>query len=191
MARPLAISAAFKRIVARARPQPVVVETARCTGHCCRAFVIPAIHRVGGLRHWKLLVRVRDPRFDSDDARFIADMLIDLDREATVDPLTQWPLGEPHALYGCRHYDAAAGNCTVYDRRPLMCSGFPYDNQPDGCKAEGCTRVCVRRPGKPAPVIRFDGVADPDEMLTDLKEHVDEGLAALMGDNLTRSAGPE
>lgn len=141
------------------------VETARCSGHCCRAFVIPAIAElavaplteaevekwtdpdirarllagVSALDAFKAVVETRNPRYDCDEHRFIADMLIDLGREATIDPLTGVPLDPPQPLFGCRHYDALAGNCTVYEQRPSMCRLFPYDRG-NGCAATGCTR---------------------------------------------------
>ena len=37
--------------------------------------------------------------------------------------------------YTCKHFDGA--NCTIYDIRPRMCSGFAADAQ--GCGYKGCT----------------------------------------------------
>jgi Fe-S-cluster containining protein len=42
--------------------------------------------------------------------------------------------------YTCRHFDAAAGLCTVYERRPAMCRDYPGYGTP-GRTCEHCGYV--------------------------------------------------
>jgi Fe-S-cluster containining protein len=138
------------------------VEIERCTGHCCRAFVVPSIAKAGGLEAFRALtVPGVDPRYDCDDTRAIAAMLIDLGRTATIDPLTTFELDPPQPLFGCSNFGEATGDCRIYATRPRMCSEYPYDR--DGCKALGCTRK-VRKVEAPAELVKAPGALSPIEV---------------------------
>ncbi len=91
---------------------PVVRDSIRrCSGHCCRSFVLPMPLEELKARTDKVW-----------DGEMIADMVIHL--EDTFPP-----------RYTCRHL-AENGDCSVYDRRPRMCSEYPYGGR---CMFPGCT----------------------------------------------------
>ena len=84
----------------------------RCTGHCCRRFVVS-------------LDQLTDPSADSRDGDQIRDMLILIE--------------EVNAQFGewrctCRHFDGKG--CRVYEERPQMCRSYGRDHP---CEYEGCT----------------------------------------------------
>lgn len=134
------------------------IETARCDGRCCRGFVVPVIHEMGGLdafRAYNAETEAMDPderwekrRRQFKDAAFIVDMLVIKD-DGTVEvcPLSGEKLGMPHEHYGCRHWNEATGDCSVYETRPHMCREWPgndwkvvVDVTGGACAMEGCTR---------------------------------------------------
>ena len=122
------------------------VETARCDGRCCRDFIIPAVHSVGGFEAWKAMVADPDALRRFADAEYIVDMLIIKDGKVEVCPLSGSKLDEPQEHFGCRHWDEATGDCTAYAARPSMCADWPYDDdgvlflREGACAMEGCTR---------------------------------------------------
>jgi Fe-S-cluster containining protein len=135
------------------------VETARCSGACCRLVVVPIIHELGGLEAWKAYNaagkvnaarRENGETFDVNhrqfqDADVIEDMLVDTGTDVDVDPLSGIKLREPQRAYACRHWDEATGNCGIHATRPAMCSEYPYGADTRGeacgsCRVAGCTR---------------------------------------------------
>lgn len=66
-----------------------------------------------------------DPAKNCLDGDYIRDML--RFREWTPDG----------AIFDCKHFDGR--NCTAYESRPRMCSGYPYGG---ACRVEGCTMTC-------------------------------------------------
>lgn len=115
------------------------IETARCDGRCCRDFVIPAVHAVGGFEAWKAMVADPDALRRFADAEYIVDMLVIKDGKVEVCPLSGNKLDEPQEHFGCRHWDEATGDCTAYAARPCMCEDWPYDD--NGSRR----RVCYGR----------------------------------------------
>lgn len=112
---------------------------ARCSGHCCRRFIVPVIAGLGGLDEFKKLSAPGvDPRYDADEHRYIADMLIDTGVDTDTDPLGGSKVDPPQRVYKCKHFDGT--NCTVYEQRPDMCKSYPSYG---ACNVEGCTRVTV------------------------------------------------
>lgn len=128
----------------------------RCTGHCCKAFILPygpedlSIRITAGLDGSHPMGRV-------EDGEQIRDMVIFL---GTTDQ--GWPGANPaldgslHHYYTCKHHDAESGDCKIYDQRPGMCRRYPYG---EPCKIPGCTAAdlgvvpvarLVRNPDIPA-----------------------------------------
>lgn len=105
-----------------------------CLGLCCAGFTLPETPE-----------QVR--RKNNVDGMFIADMLIPIESlepgEWTADRAKaygyrDWGEGAndaPIHVYRCKHH-TPEGRCGVYERRPGMCSSFPYDMP---CPFEGCT----------------------------------------------------
>jgi Fe-S-cluster containining protein len=53
------------------------------------------------------------------------------DSEQIIDMLEIDPRKPGH--YNCRHYDSRSGRCLTYERRPAMCSRYPYDSDCPFC----------------------------------------------------------
>lgn len=65
------------------------------------------------------------------DLIMIAEMVIPLAEEADETP-----------TYTCRHFDAVAGLCTVYEQRPAMCRDYPsYGDAGRACLHCGFTQT--------------------------------------------------
>jgi Fe-S-cluster containining protein len=104
-----------------------------CPGHCCAALCIP--ETIDDIR-----ADVHDP-----DAQMIADMLIPLTHRQAVarakkfgappGTVTRYPSGPKSRWYTCRHWDEETRLCTVWENRPEMCRGYPYDHS---CRS-GCS----------------------------------------------------
>lgn len=127
---------------------PRIIETERCTGHCCRRFSLPipwmkvkmikkAIAR--GIQDIPTGKPFRTWNIASEDFQKTMDMLIPLGefREEV-----QFQRGhrsrkneERQYHYTCRHYDGR--NCTIYESRPAMCRNYPDGRK---CQYRGCTR---------------------------------------------------
>ena len=81
-----------------------------CTGHCCARFYL-APDATERLLH--------EPEKLQDGVQ-IQQMLL--------------PTGEANH-WTCRHYDASALQCLIFDQRPAMCVGHPTGD----CPYKGCT----------------------------------------------------
>lgn len=97
--------------------------TDRCTGHCCRQFVLPLnqaeidAYAAGNV-----------PDDESSDRGFMARNAVFL----------FWHNGS--AYFTCRQLDKATGNCLAYERRPHTCRDYPlYGRLDSGCSNKGCT----------------------------------------------------
>lgn len=93
----------------------------RCTGHCCQGFYLAAPDEMLALC-WS--GNLHPP----EDGGTIARMVVHRGPSAHEGSLKH--------VYDCRHYDAAAGSCRIYDIRPDMCRRFPYGKP---CEITGCT----------------------------------------------------
>ena len=113
----------------------------RCTGDCCRAFVLSITHgellrgydswRAGGkdcIRHGGGKMGI------PSDAHIVALMVRPLG-EFTANPLTGTPFNRRKMVYSCVHL-GDNGDCGIYDRRPSLCRSFPGDCK---CEYPGCT----------------------------------------------------
>ena len=115
-------------------------DTGGCTGACCAAFYV---------QYTLQELRTRE---DVLDGPFIADMVIPLSpKEARErarrfggarDRTFPWKLRGHY--FACRHWDEESRLCTVYEQRPRMCSGYPYEGAPCSM-GDGCTysAACV------------------------------------------------
>jgi len=89
------------------------METPRangCNGGCCVEFPI------GSDTYAEFLERARQPRNLTSELPQIAAMIIHI-RDS--------PRGS--AIYNCRNFDPATRLCTAYEKRPPMCSTYPYE----------------------------------------------------------------
>ena len=125
---------------------PVIQETARCTGHCCRSFYLPFSPVEIKQHYYATLYREAGNSLEPDEGQYlvdfetIGDMVIPLGYhernplfgdEAEVDG----PDGAAW-FYTCRHY--RDGDCSIYDKRPAMCEDYPYELE---CDYRDCTRT--------------------------------------------------
>lgn len=128
------------------------MTTDRCTGHCCQNFFLPlspdeldrAYRRwLAGGTQLSMSGAATLPIFN--DIYLIAPMVIYLGPDAKtpkrVNPTDEALLGKP-ALpghrYRCKHFDAKAKVCSIYDIRPVMCRDYP-GKEGSTCNYAGCT----------------------------------------------------
>lgn len=122
----------------------------RCTGHCCTGFTLPYPQNTFIESAWYQLGRFPLPPGTEPahvvagthckvplflDAVFIADMIIPVDPVAAAARYHSPPAVTSH-FFRCRHLKD--GNCSVYERRPRVCSEYPYGRP---CVFKGCTWV--------------------------------------------------
>lgn len=97
----------------------------RCGGLCCQRFPLSkTAEAIAADYAWAtaLIIACEDNRWAWDTVT-IAEMIVPLHEEA--DELPQ---------YTCVHLDRSAGLCTIYERRPLMCSEYPDYGRGDACQ---------------------------------------------------------
>ena len=90
-----------------------------CISMCCSEFCLDG----------DTIEAYREEALNGDiECATIVDMLIPLGYEDEDGP-----------VYTCRHWDKPSGKCMIYERRPSMCSGFPYGEKCawPGCEYEG------------------------------------------------------
>lgn len=120
-----------------------------CAGACCAAF---PIHR-SFFRHRTGRTKPLTP-----DDEFIMDMLVPLTRRQAVARSRRLGYPDPprygpaYSLFTCRHWDETTRLCTVYDRRPAMCSDYPYSG-----------RTCERGCGYALPVEAEELIAEKED----------------------------
>lgn len=105
----------------------------RCTGHCCSKFYLPFKDKEALARGAK----------NAEDFEYIYDMVIKLPEQAEDGEGIPIPEGEDRRYHWwtCKHHDTKTGDCTAYDKRPSMCSGYPYGGP---CLMKGCTADCAK-----------------------------------------------
>lgn len=106
----------------------------RCSGHCCRAFILTT----------PLIVikdmAVKNP--NNHEYNFIAENFFEIGvgNPTVMDRVEFRNVDASAMLHSCRQYDHDTGNCKAYDRRPLICRNHPEYNDPfRTCKSDGCT----------------------------------------------------
>lgn len=121
----------------------------RCTGHCCKSFILPWISP-------DTFERERLKYKDNEDISKIFDMVIYLGNDPNqlpeiakkIIPIDNLKNYNPDAYkkshyYTCKWHDTLTGNCTNYENRPNMCRIFPdiADTNLNGsCEFNGCTK---------------------------------------------------
>lgn len=95
----------------------IAVTIPTCTGECCRQFP------VGGMD----LEKIQDLGNALEDGEYIGAMLIPLQKKNEY--------GQP--LFACRHWDSNTHRCMEYEKRPRMCSRFPYEGRCLHCGGTG------------------------------------------------------
>lgn len=129
-------------------PEPV---TNGCTGLCCAAFALP--HTIRDLKARARQRAIVDSEGDPAEGDKIADMVIPLtpkearerNRRFGGDAEFSWSNRGRH--FTCRHWDEETRLCGIYDDRPSMCRGFPYEREDGcpfgcGCKGEAIQKGC-------------------------------------------------
>lgn len=129
-----------------------LIETQRCSGHCCERFNLPYSPE----EFERKLKEHQSGRINLKDIEIIQPMLVYLGVSDVYCNGEKMNGGETH-FYTCKHY--SAGNCGIYDKRPRMCSEFPYEDSYTSslkgvCPYPQCTRKTEREQG-PEQFIEF------------------------------------
>lgn len=120
----------------------------RCTGHCCKAFILPFTPAELWKRYDKWHTppipleelppeeQQEGPRIP-DEIHLIAPMvrLVDVLEAGDTCLMTGKILQAQTIFYTCVHLDEN-NNCGIYEHRPKMCRDYPYGNE---CQCIGCT----------------------------------------------------
>jgi len=126
----------------------------RCTGHCCRRFVLPlwpdSLRRA--YEEWRAQAPPTVPPVA--DIHLIFPMVRYMGPTET-DPHDGHPLDAPMPSYTCVHL-TPGGDCGIHEHRPQMCRDFPYGHT---CPCPGCTwdpaeaaqETATRTPPRPIP----------------------------------------
>jgi len=116
----------------------IVVETHRCTGHCCRAFTLG-----GGMNPIELGRFVTRDNEDPGHPALVAwirEAVVYLGEHernpAGVATIGDW--GELRHWYGCRWL--VDGDCSRYSDRPYVCREYPEHGRGEACEYAECTR---------------------------------------------------
>ncbi len=108
-----------------------MAATGKCSGQCCQRIVLPQF-TFADLRIAYLAWINGAKEFTCPSGTF--PMINDVFLLFTM--LVQVGVNEAgREVFRCKHYDGAAGLCTIYDYRPTMCRRYPCGK----CTAEGCT----------------------------------------------------
>lgn len=100
----------------------------RCTGHCCRRFVLSSGDETITHEQVKEWQDYGVEGIEDLDTRMIYGMVIPLD-EADY--------------FTCRNYNAETGDCMVYKDRPKMCRDYPSTTETGKCSYEECTLTVI------------------------------------------------
>lgn len=131
-----------------------LIETERCSGNCCERFNLPYSPE----EFERKLKEHRSGRIHLQDIEVIQPLLVYLGMSDIYCTGEQMRGGETH-FYTCKHYDKETHNCGIYDKRPRMCSEFPYPDSRTGslrgvCPYPQCTRKTEREQG-PEEFVEF------------------------------------
>ncbi len=108
--------------------------SSRCTGHCCRSFVLRygaddrKIHS-DWIEGW-----LEEPDSMGDDTVQVLSMVIPLDEHEDEE-------GELYSTFTCKNFDVEEQRCLIYSTRPRMCRRFGSEVE---CNYEGCTFLCSK-----------------------------------------------
>lgn len=120
-------------------------EEARCTGHCCRSFFLPATpSELAWQGELHAMAERGEPLPEGArlfrDGPQIAGMVVHLGafHRNPIGDSRAATMSEPGNFYRCRNL-LANGDCAIYSRRPWMCRVYPRDSV---CEYASCTRRC-------------------------------------------------
>lgn len=116
----------------------------RCTGHCCKRFLLPySMEELQRMRQ-SIIDKKDFSLLDNGEKRFnphnteelmkVTGMVIFLGK-SKLDPDGNSTEKECN-YYTCKHFDEKSGNCMNYENRPRMCSDYPYGHK---CLYKSCT----------------------------------------------------
>lgn len=105
----------------------------RCGGVCCQRFPISMPPEEMAERY-REIVAWRDAGNVLD--RWMQDLVTIVEMIIQLKPAE----GEDRPMYTCRHLDRTSGLCTIYDRRPRMCSDYPGYERGGSCSHCGFTQ---------------------------------------------------
>lgn len=94
------------------------MKTNECTGECCARFTL----KRGAIKEF----RAFEPEGDFDIRQTML-KFVGIDESGWVN---EWN-------YTCNYWDKETRLCTAYEKRPLMCSEFPYDGICGVCGMKG------------------------------------------------------
>jgi Fe-S-cluster containining protein len=101
-------------------------SNARCSGHCCRTFVLSKDY----------FDVVAAPSL-CEDGETVVSMLIPLIPMLSVRDADWWLADNwPQMEYTCKHFDYFNNDCKIYEQRPMMCRGHGTKYT---CRYDGCT----------------------------------------------------
>ena len=106
----------------------------RCTGHCCRDFVVGGGWSRARLVQESFLAQDLGDERQAYESAFIADMIVPIIGQSPDHP-ERWYTESRHR-FTCRHFDRQRSICTVYETRPRMCRSYPHG---EACAYAGCT----------------------------------------------------
>jgi Fe-S-cluster containining protein len=121
----------------------------RCTGHCCRYFVVGSGLTLDDLKEnlrrsqndgpWpQHIIGKPSLRGPAIDIEILVEMLIPLDKRP---PGAASPRQESDApRFTCKWLDQDGGDCRNYEGRPDMCRIFPSDHS---CEYAHCTKELI------------------------------------------------
>lgn len=132
----------------------------RCTGHCCKAFILPWL-TPSEMNERKKLYESGERKPDSEHNKeelYILNMIEYLGSDSNnfpeanqkVIPIDNFLHDKQYMnsdeiykshYYTCKHHCNVTGNCLDYENRPNLCRSFPNQNKWNGaCEFRGCTK---------------------------------------------------
>ena len=127
----------------------------RCTGHCCKAFILPDGPPMNLQRKKEIILEHNKNTDYEQDILKVIDMVTYLGSDPTkltpeqqkIIPLQNYDVPfdsiNGHNYYTCRNHNSITGDCLIHDTKPSMCKQFPrlQEVNPNGsCSFRGCTR---------------------------------------------------
>ena len=137
----------------------------RCTGHCCKAFILPWL-TPSELERRKKLYDSGEIQLDNEQAKqelYVLNMVEYLGSDPSkfsehhqkVVPIKNFEADKRRVnmgllreedrahYYTCKHHCNVTGNCLDYENRPSMCKVFPHNTDMKwngACIFRGCTK---------------------------------------------------
>lgn len=133
----------------------------RCTGHCCKAFILPWLTPSEFERRKKLYDSIKTELNEKEkEELYVLNMIEYLgsdpikfpEASQKVIPINNFWQDKQRAsfeedyrshYYTCKHHCSVTGNCLDYENRPNMCKIFPHNTDMKwngACIFRGCTK---------------------------------------------------